>query len=194
MAAQRGLAAIAITDHDTIDGVAEAVEEGERVGIEIVPGVEISVSAEVPPGSGREQAVHLLVYYVRKQKLSLAMAIKMAREEGAVPVLAHPRGRSKGLDLEAEGEDDLRGLLVEWKEIGLLGVEIEYPDHDAGDRKTLGQIAREVGLVATGGSDFHGSDTKGGIELGSGRGGNVEVPVGVLREVERVAGLGVGLS
>ena len=37
-----GLFAIAITDHDTIDGVAEAVEEGARVGVRIVPGVELS--------------------------------------------------------------------------------------------------------------------------------------------------------
>ena len=37
MAAERGLAAIAITDHDTIDGVAEAAHEGARVGVLLQP-------------------------------------------------------------------------------------------------------------------------------------------------------------
>ena len=39
-----GLAAIALTDHDTVEGVRPALEEGERLGMEVIPGVEISVS------------------------------------------------------------------------------------------------------------------------------------------------------
>jgi predicted metal-dependent phosphoesterase TrpH len=42
-AKEKGLAAIALTDHDTVDGVKEALEEGERVGLEVIPGIEISV-------------------------------------------------------------------------------------------------------------------------------------------------------
>ena len=42
LAAERGLAAVAITDHDTVDGVAEAVEAGREAGIEVVPGLELS--------------------------------------------------------------------------------------------------------------------------------------------------------
>ncbi|ACL75196.1 PHP domain-containing protein [Ruminiclostridium cellulolyticum] len=38
-----GLAAIALTDHDTVDGVEEAINEGKRSGIEVIPGIEISV-------------------------------------------------------------------------------------------------------------------------------------------------------
>lgn len=41
-AAKAGLKAIALTDHDTIDGVAEAVEAGIRYGVKVVPGIEIS--------------------------------------------------------------------------------------------------------------------------------------------------------
>jgi predicted metal-dependent phosphoesterase TrpH len=41
-AQQAGLSAIAITDHDTVDGLAEANEAGERLGVRIVPGVELS--------------------------------------------------------------------------------------------------------------------------------------------------------
>lgn len=41
-AAQYGLSAIALTDHDTIDGVAEAVAAGKKQGLEVIPGVELS--------------------------------------------------------------------------------------------------------------------------------------------------------
>jgi predicted metal-dependent phosphoesterase TrpH len=39
-----GLDAIALTDHDTLNGVGQALEEGARLGTEVIPGVEISVS------------------------------------------------------------------------------------------------------------------------------------------------------
>lgn len=51
----KGLQAIAITDHDTIEGLEEGVSEGERIGFEVIPGVEIS--AKHSPGS-----MHLLGY------------------------------------------------------------------------------------------------------------------------------------
>lgn len=50
------LSAIAITDHDTVAGVKEALEEGERLGMTVVPGIEISTYAE-----GTD--VHVLGYY-----------------------------------------------------------------------------------------------------------------------------------
>lgn len=46
LAREAGLAAVAITDHDTMAGVEEALEEGRRLGITVVPGVEISTSAD----------------------------------------------------------------------------------------------------------------------------------------------------
>jgi predicted metal-dependent phosphoesterase TrpH len=42
-AAETGLSAVAVTDHDTVDGLAEAMEAGERYGIEVVPGIEINL-------------------------------------------------------------------------------------------------------------------------------------------------------
>jgi predicted metal-dependent phosphoesterase TrpH len=57
LALQAGLAAIAITDHDTISGIDEACLEGDRIGIEVVPGVEIST---VHFGVD----VHILGYYM----------------------------------------------------------------------------------------------------------------------------------
>jgi len=47
-AKQLGLTAIALTDHDTIDGIPEFLEAGERFGIHTVPGVEISVDTKLP--------------------------------------------------------------------------------------------------------------------------------------------------
>ena len=56
-AKSKGLQAIAITDHDTIEGLEEGLLEGEKIGFEVVPGVEIS--AEYSPGS-----MHLLGYFL----------------------------------------------------------------------------------------------------------------------------------
>lgn len=54
-----GLAAVAITDHDTIAGLREAEEEGRKLGVIVVPGVEISTVA-------KEQDIHILGYYFRR--------------------------------------------------------------------------------------------------------------------------------
>lgn len=51
-----GLAAVAITDHDTMAGVEEAIAEGRKLGITVVPGVELSTVAD-----GRD--IHMLAYY-----------------------------------------------------------------------------------------------------------------------------------
>jgi predicted metal-dependent phosphoesterase TrpH len=56
-AKSKGLQAIAITDHDTIEGLEEGLSEGERIGFEVIPGLEISVKHS--PGS-----MHLLGYFL----------------------------------------------------------------------------------------------------------------------------------
>lgn len=56
-AKNKGLLAIAITDHDTIEGLEEGILEGERIGLEVIPGIEIS--AEHSPGS-----MHLLGFFI----------------------------------------------------------------------------------------------------------------------------------
>jgi len=53
----KGLQAIAITDHDTIEGLEEGLSEGERIGFEVIPGIEIS--AVHSPGS-----MHLLGFFL----------------------------------------------------------------------------------------------------------------------------------
>lgn len=43
-AKDKGLAAVALTDHDTVEGISEALDEGNRIGIEVIPGIEISTN------------------------------------------------------------------------------------------------------------------------------------------------------
>ncbi|MDP5273352.1 PHP domain-containing protein [Chengkuizengella axinellae] len=57
MAKEKGLAGIAITDHDTVAGVKQAIEEGQKIGIEVVPGIEISTVAN-------KLDIHILGYYI----------------------------------------------------------------------------------------------------------------------------------
>lgn len=57
LAKQKGLAALAITDHDTVAGVPEALEAGRQYGITVVPGIEISTRMK-----GKD--IHVLGYYI----------------------------------------------------------------------------------------------------------------------------------
>ncbi|NSW91485.1 MAG: PHP domain-containing protein [Firmicutes bacterium] len=71
-----GLAAIALTDHDTVDGIEEAIEEGENIGIEVLPGIEIGVDFR--------REMHILGYFKDKNYMNIADKIsflKKNREE-----------------------------------------------------------------------------------------------------------------
>lgn len=56
LARDLGLSAVAVTDHDIVDGVEEALAAGERLGVEVVPGVELSLEWE-------DRTLHLLGYF-----------------------------------------------------------------------------------------------------------------------------------
>lgn len=73
LARERGLAALAITDHDTVAGVEEALQAGERFGITVVPGVEISTMAG-------GQDIHVLGYYVDYRNEVLLTRLSKLRE------------------------------------------------------------------------------------------------------------------
>ncbi len=77
LALRKGLSAVAITDHDTVAGVAEAMAEGERCGVTVVPGVEISTRA-----GGKD--IHVLGYYVNcsDQKLLKRLADLRGTRDG----------------------------------------------------------------------------------------------------------------
>ncbi len=81
-----GLAAISITDHDCADGIDAAIEEGLKIGVEIIPGVELSTEVECVERS----EMHILGYYINwkneqfKDSLSL---FRKSRQKRACLIL-----------------------------------------------------------------------------------------------------------
>lgn len=73
MAAEAGLAAVGITDHDTVAGVDEALEAGKSAGVVVVPGVEISAI------HGHNTEVHILGYYIDHHDPSLLHQLEVLR-------------------------------------------------------------------------------------------------------------------
>ena len=245
-AAARGLAAIALTDHDTLAGIAEAQSAGDRLGVRVVGGCEFSVAA--PWGE-----MHLLGYFLpsgsaelegflercrtdrvrraremvtRARGLGLALdyddvlleagnaavgrphvARAMVRRGAAVDVGAAfdrylARGRpafvEKVLPAFAEVADIVhrlggvvsaahlrdrgtRAWLGRLRGEGLDAVETRHPSHDPECRARLTDLALELGLRRTGGSDWHGEDfpDRGHAALGA-----QEVPMEWLEALE----------
>ncbi|MRR06076.1 MAG: PHP domain-containing protein [Deltaproteobacteria bacterium] len=66
MAAEKGLKAIAIADHDSVSGIDEALLKGKQLGVEVVPAVELSI------GYRDFHDIHLLGYYINHQDKSFA--------------------------------------------------------------------------------------------------------------------------
>ncbi|MBV9821751.1 MAG: PHP domain-containing protein [Actinobacteria bacterium] len=97
-------------------------------------------------------------YYVAKREMPVQLAIELIRQAGGVPVIAHPWARRRDRILD---EAALRSLV----EPGLLGIEVDHLDHEPADRARLAELAGELGLIATGSSDYHGIRKK--IGLGS---------------------------
>ncbi len=237
-AKEQGLQAIAITDHDTIDGNAEALDEGEKLGLEVIPGVEISAQFEL--GSmhilgffidignkdlkerlsllqetrakrnpkmvkklrelgvaisydevlqasgggqvGRPHFAQVLVKkgyvhtmqeafdrylgkgapaYVNKFRFDPKEAMGLIREAGGIPVLAHP------FTLHIPSPDQLNALLAELVQLGLMGIEISYPEHTRDQISLYRDLAEKRGLLVTGGSDYHGIEAD-RVEIGVG--------------------------
>src|SRR4051794_30706786 len=73
LARRSGLAAVAITDHDTLDGVAPARAAAAGTGVEVVPAVEITAEH-------RGKELHLLGYFVRTDDAPLQDALRGLRE------------------------------------------------------------------------------------------------------------------
>jgi predicted metal-dependent phosphoesterase TrpH len=250
-AAAAGVGTLAVTDHDTVAAVAEARAAGERLGVEVLAGCEVTATVgdrvvhvllygegllepgladavelcrrgrddrnraigerlgrltgvghadavEVAGGSvlSRAHFARALVAkgavadvaeafdrylssgrpaYVPAPSVSVTDAVAIAAKAGGVAVLAHP-GRL------AAGERDR--VLAEAIEAGIDGLEVWHSQHDDELRRSLAGLAERRGLLATGGSDYHGRH-KPDVRVGSGTGGNVAVPderLAALRE------------
>lgn len=100
--------------------------------------------------------------YVEKARVAPADIIHAARGSGGVAVLAHPL--TLGLD-----DSTLASAVGELAEAGLVGLEATYARYNPHQRAALTTLARRAGLVATGGSDYHGT-IKPGLSVGTGEG------------------------
>ncbi|MBR1741806.1 MAG: PHP domain-containing protein [Lachnospiraceae bacterium] len=114
-------------------------------------------------------------FYVPRTHMDSMDAIRLLLKADGIPVLAHP------MHYKME-EGRLRTMLSELKEAGLVGMETRYSNHTEQDNVFTSRLAKEYGLLPSGGSDFHGKN-KPLIELGTGR-GNLVVPYEFLEQLK----------
>ncbi|HUE75186.1 MAG TPA: PHP domain-containing protein [Chloroflexota bacterium] len=261
LAIDNGLNVLAITDHDTTDGVDAAVRAAAGSPVTIWPGVELST--DVPTGevhvlgylidhqdpafqetlsnlrAGREERAKTMIVrlhdlgvsitwervqeiagtgaigrphvaealveaghvrsvseafdrflgrtgpaYVERARLTPVEAVQIVRRFRGIPVLAHPTyavpdGTSPG---DSSAIDRLLpGLLRELVIAGLIGMEVFYSRYTRHTISQLRALARQFGLVPTGGSDYHGREPV-GAALGS-----LPVPWESVRRIEHLA-------
>lgn len=247
-AKKAGLSAIALSDHDCIEGVQEAMDTGAALGIEVIPAVELSAQSDtelhilgyfidihnkklqdtmayalqvrdqrqeetcrklneqgfaITMEEARAEAhgnpvlcrAHFAQIMVRKgyaesvkdafnrylsvgcyaysnrQALTAQEAVSLIREAGGIAVAAH-------LHLIKKPDDELREYLKELIPYGLDGVEGYYTDYTPDMETRYRTMAKELGLVISGGTDYHGAN-KPHIAIGKGR-GQLEIPYSVL--------------
>jgi predicted metal-dependent phosphoesterase TrpH len=231
MAHAVGLRVISITDHDSVDALPAARQVSASLGIDIVPGVEISATREgmsvhvlgyfidveetalrralagfqrdrleraatmidklsalgvsisldrvleIADGAavGRPHVAQAILErgyvsdfqqsfdryigvrgpaYVPRRQLEPRAAIGMIRDAGGVAALAHP------------GTLQRDAWIPELVRDGMEALEVWHPRHGPVRAERYLAMTRELGLVATGGSDFHGGD-RGEAEIGS---------------------------
>jgi len=117
--------------------------------------------------------------YVDRFRLRPAECISVIAAAGGVAALAHPF--TLELSLPA-----LRGLLCDLKDAGLAGLEAYYSEYTPQQEQEYRKLAAELGLLETGGSDFHG-EINPGIKLGTGF-GSLNVPDELVDGLREAAG------
>ena len=243
-----GLAAIALSDHDCITGVQEAIDTGNALGVEVIPTVELSAPSDTElhilgyfidihnkklqdamayalqvrderqeetcrklneqgfaitmdelraeangnPVLCRAHFAQIMVRkgyaesvkdafsrylsvgcyaYSNRQALTAQEAVSLIREAGGIAVAAH-------LHLIKKPDDPLKEYLKSLIPYGLDGVEGYYTDYTPDMEVRYRAMAKELGLVISGGTDYHGAN-KPHIAIGKGR-GELEIPYSVL--------------
>jgi predicted metal-dependent phosphoesterase TrpH len=115
MAAEKGLRAIALTDHDSVDGIDEALAAGERLGVEIIPAVELSVAFR------GYRDVHLLGYLIDHRDQTFAArlaAFRKSRDE---------RGRTIVDRINSRLSRDNRGSIAYEEVLAVAGGAVGRP-------------------------------------------------------------------
>lgn len=252
-AAGIGLAAVALTDHDTIAGLPEAIAAGEKYGIEVITGIEFSVASDTElhmlglnfsldcpaikavidkvmienrtvrnrtvlqklheigieiseeevkrestsPIIGRSQIARAMVKkgvvtsvreafdrylafgkpaFVPRKSITPEKAISVIHESGGKAFLAH-------LNQTNKTDDELDTLLTDLKAQGLDGIEGYYTEYDEDMSRRYRKMAADLGLLLSGGSDFHGAN-KVNYHLGTGH-GNLRIPYSLLESLKK---------
>ena len=116
--------------------------------------------------------------YFDKFRYDPLEAINLVKKKAkGISILAHP-----GL-LPFKRKEKYK-IIKELKEAGLDGLEVYYSEHTAEEVQFLEQVAKELNLVVSGGTDFHG-DNKQGISLGVGR-GNLKIDYNVYEKLKKL--------
>lgn len=174
IAVKRGLKAIAITDHDTAEGISRAINHADG-RIEVIPGIEITCN-EKSRGFFNVHVIGLFINQKNKEigklrynpkrrsdnrgqdTIGISEAINIIKMGGGLSFLAHPGVYGRGNSIE------LIGLFLK---MGGDGIETMYPYDkvfpDNYDKKRTNEtikffikIAEGKNILQTGGSDFHG--------------------------------------
>ncbi|MFM9366917.1 PHP domain-containing protein [Streptomyces sp. Da 82-17] len=117
--------------------IAEALVE-----LGVVPTVSDAFTPEWLANDGRA--------YVEKHELDPFDAIRLVKAAGGVTVFAHPLAVKRGQCVP-------EAAIAELAAAGLDGIEADHMDHDPATRARLHGLAADLGLLATGSSDYHGS-------------------------------------
>lgn len=94
---------------------------------------------------------HRSPYYVTKADTDVRQGIALVRAAGGVPVFAHGLATKRG---RVVGDDAVAAMT----EAGLLGLEVDHPDHSDEERRHMRGLAADLGLIVTGSSDYHGTN------------------------------------
>jgi len=109
--------------------------------------------------------------YVERDKLTPGEAVKLILKADGLPVLAHPLTAG-----------DVEATIIELKAIGLVGLEVYYASYSFEDLNPLLGLAYKHGLIATGGTDFHGIDETTETMIGG-----ADVPLRVAEQLMALA-------
>jgi predicted metal-dependent phosphoesterase TrpH len=246
-AERKNFSAIAITDHDSVEGIGRAMEAAAQGQLEIIPGVEMSVMEE-----GFDRDIHLLGYfvdykspellsvleearlarkeraykmleklkdcgivldesiiddnacvgrlhfakaicekgfaktvnlafqeyigrngpaYVARKLINVKDAVELIKRVGGVPVLAHPYYIKDG--------DVLERLFT----YGVMGIEVWHTRHSRSNIAKFLDMAKRLKLIATGGSDCHGSYKNSRLMIGT-----IRAPYSIVEELKKGRG------
>ena len=132
------------------DDVAAVVEDGATVGRPHIADALVARGVVADRGEAFARYLHTgSAYYASHYAIDVVDAVRLVREAGGVPVIAHPFAALRGRNIGAD-------VIEEMAQAGLAGIEAHHLDHTPQDTRRAVDLAAALGLLVTGSSDFHG--------------------------------------